>query len=89
MFLPEFVVDGKILVPAREESGAELPGEFVLDNTTLLAYELAMGLPVINGWYFRLSPRLTDRHPTKFARWGRRFQGCLKDGWLQVAAVTG
>ena len=88
LFLPQYLLGAQILVPARDESGAEVPGEFELDNETLLPVGRAMGLPDYNGWHLRLSPRISDRHPTKFARWGRMFQGRIKDGWLQVAAVT-
>ena len=96
MFLPQYLLRAQILVPARDETGAELPGEFELDNTTLLPLSRAKDLPDYNGWFLHVSPGFSNRHPTKFAAWGTRFHGRLvyededddKCGWLLIAAVT-
>ena len=77
LFLRECVLGAKIVRPVLDETGAELPDVFVLDNAALLA----MGRDTRFDICLRLSPDLADRHKDERAMaWGSLVRGQLRNG---------
>ena len=82
LFLPEYLIGARLLLPLLDETGAALRDFYTLDNIALLATGRAS-----HGICFRLSPDLDDRHPEgRVLEYGCCLLGQLTNGWLRITA---
>ena len=85
LFLPEYLIGARLLLPLLDETGAALRDFYTLDNNALLATGRALFLGGSHGICFRLSPDLDDRHPEdRVLEYGCCLHGQLTNGWLHI-----